>query len=72
MAATDVEVLVAQEHLVAVDSYKGWLLYSTAAARDLDVDVAPNPGAAGGVGLGSVHWYSTPVSILVRTPVAGS
>ncbi|MCX4682621.1 exonuclease domain-containing protein [Streptomyces sp. NBC_01433] len=32
----DVAELVAQEHLEACDSYKGWPMYSTAAARELD------------------------------------
>ncbi|MEW1640329.1 hypothetical protein AB0469_40540 [Streptomyces sp. NPDC093801] len=31
--------LGAQEHLVAVDEYKGWPMYSTEAARGLDVEV---------------------------------
>ncbi|MFZ3476017.1 3'-5' exonuclease [Streptomyces sp. 2.9] len=39
VTAADVEELVAQEHLVAVDSYKGWPMYATAAARELDVDL---------------------------------
>ncbi|MEV7445686.1 hypothetical protein AB0O22_31890 [Streptomyces sp. NPDC091204] len=38
VTAADVEELVAREHLVAVDSYKGWPLYATAAARELNVD----------------------------------
>lgn len=35
----DVAELVAQEHLEAVDHYKGWPMYSTAAARDLDTEL---------------------------------
>ncbi|MGW7346776.1 3'-5' exonuclease [Streptomyces sp. NPDC054854] len=44
--AADVEELVAREYLVAVDSYKGWPLYSTAAARELDVDLVASIVAA--------------------------
>ncbi|MGP4001191.1 hypothetical protein [Streptomyces sp. 8N706] len=39
VTGTDVDELVDQEHLVAVDSYKGWPMYSTAAARALNVDL---------------------------------
>jgi hypothetical protein len=39
VTATDVEALVDQEHLVAVDSYKGWPMYSAAAALALDTDL---------------------------------
>ncbi|MCS0606014.1 3'-5' exonuclease [Streptomyces sp. LP11] len=35
----DVAELVAQEHLEVVDHYKGWAMYSTAAARELDVEL---------------------------------
>ncbi|MEU2380340.1 3'-5' exonuclease [Streptomyces misionensis] len=35
----DVAVLVDQEHLKVVDRFKGWPLYSTAAARELDIDL---------------------------------
>ncbi|GHB76289.1 hypothetical protein GCM10010331_75250 [Streptomyces xanthochromogenes] len=35
----DVAELVAQEHLKVVDHYKGWPMYSTAAARELDTDL---------------------------------
>ncbi|MGW3414610.1 3'-5' exonuclease [Streptomyces sp. NPDC000888] len=35
----DVAELVAQEHLEVVDHYKGWPMYSTAAARELDTDL---------------------------------
>ncbi|POX58845.1 hypothetical protein C3492_35525 [Streptomyces sp. Ru62] len=35
----DVAVLIDQEALVACDSYKGWPMYSTTAARELDVDL---------------------------------
>ncbi|PJE97134.1 hypothetical protein CUT44_14220 [Streptomyces carminius] len=39
VTAADVEELVDQEHLVAIDSYKGWPMYSTAAALDLGADL---------------------------------
>ncbi|MEV6425040.1 3'-5' exonuclease [Streptomyces sp. NPDC051662] len=39
VTAADVAELVAQEQLVACDEYKGWPMYSTAAARELDVDL---------------------------------
>jgi DNA polymerase III epsilon subunit-like protein len=39
VTATDVDELVAGNHLVAVDSYKGWPLYATAAALALDEDL---------------------------------
>jgi DNA polymerase III epsilon subunit-like protein len=39
VTADDVDELVAHEHLVAVDSYKGWPMYATAAALALDVDL---------------------------------
>ncbi|MFJ4745390.1 3'-5' exonuclease [Streptomyces sp. NPDC088775] len=35
----DVAELVVQEHLEVVDHYKGWPMYSTAAARELDVEL---------------------------------
>ncbi|MFB6840242.1 3'-5' exonuclease [Streptomyces sp. NPDC056361] len=35
----DVAVLVEQEHLVAVDEYKGWPMYSTETARGLDIEL---------------------------------
>ncbi|WP_331719806.1 hypothetical protein OG217_37395 (plasmid) [Streptomyces sp. NBC_01023] len=35
----DVAELVAQEHLEVVDHYKGWPMYSTAAARELDTEL---------------------------------
>lgn len=37
--AADIATLVEQEHLVEVDSYKGWPMYSTATARELDVEL---------------------------------
>lgn len=37
--ADDVDELVAQQHLTAVDSYKGWPMYATADALALDVDL---------------------------------
>lgn len=39
VTAADVDELVAGSHLVAVDSYKGWPLYATAAALALDEDL---------------------------------
>ncbi|MGS2592040.1 3'-5' exonuclease [Streptomyces hebeiensis] len=39
VTAADVDDLVAEEHLKAVDHYKGWPMYSTAAARELDIDL---------------------------------
>ncbi|OEJ36507.1 hypothetical protein [Streptomyces agglomeratus] len=39
VTAADVDELVDQEHLVAVDSFKGWPMYATAAALALDVDL---------------------------------
>jgi DNA polymerase III epsilon subunit-like protein len=39
VTADDVAVLVDQEHLVEVDSYKGWPMYSTATALALDVEL---------------------------------
>ncbi|MEU6965135.1 3'-5' exonuclease [Streptomyces chrestomyceticus] len=39
VTAADVDELVAREHLAEVDSYKGWPMYSTAAARVLDIEV---------------------------------
>ncbi|WP_332010932.1 3'-5' exonuclease [Streptomyces uncialis] len=39
VTAADVDELVAQEHLVACDSYKGWPMYSTAAALALDTEL---------------------------------
>ncbi|MFI8888245.1 3'-5' exonuclease [Streptomyces sp. NPDC053813] len=35
----DIAEFVAQEHLEVVDHYKGWPMYSTAAARDLDAEL---------------------------------
>ncbi|MGA4960356.1 hypothetical protein [Streptomyces lavendulocolor] len=37
--ALDVEVLVEREVLAEVDRYKGWPLYSTKAAREIDVEL---------------------------------
>jgi DNA polymerase III epsilon subunit-like protein len=39
VTAEDVAELVAREALEAVDHYKGWPMYSTTAARELDVDL---------------------------------
>ncbi|WP_053726669.1 hypothetical protein [Streptomyces sp. WM6378] len=39
VTAADVDDLVAQEHLEVVDHYKGWPMYSTAAALALDTDL---------------------------------
>ncbi|GAA2639783.1 hypothetical protein GCM10010425_50130 [Streptomyces spororaveus] len=50
VTAADVEELVAREHLVAVDSYKGWPLYATAAARELDA------GLVGSIVSARVAW----------------
>ncbi|MFF3958846.1 3'-5' exonuclease [Streptomyces sp. NPDC001890] len=46
VTADDVDELVDQEHLVAVDSYKGWPMYATAAALALDVDLVRSVVAA--------------------------
>ncbi|MDH6544939.1 3'-5' exonuclease [Streptomyces sp. SPB4] len=51
VTAADIDELVAREHLVAVDSYKGWPLYATAAARELDVDLITSIVAA------RVAWF---------------
>ncbi|GGU11330.1 hypothetical protein [Streptomyces lateritius] len=37
--ALDIEVLVEQKALTQVDEYKGWPMYSTEAAREVDVDL---------------------------------
>ncbi|WP_330335755.1 3'-5' exonuclease (plasmid) [Streptomyces sp. NBC_00536] len=37
--SADVTTLVQQEHLVEVDSYKGWPMFSTETARELDVEL---------------------------------
>ncbi|MEU9535856.1 3'-5' exonuclease [Streptomyces sp. NPDC048213] len=47
----DIDVLVEQDALSAVDSYKGWPLYSTEAARALDVDLVRSVVAE------RVAWY---------------
>lgn len=39
VTGADIDELVDHEHLVAVDTYKGWPLYSTAAALALDADL---------------------------------
>ncbi|MFI8177990.1 3'-5' exonuclease [Streptomyces microflavus] len=74
----DIAELVAQDHLVQTDSYKGWPMYSTAAARELDVELVrsivgervaweaaslPRDAAAARIGW---HW-----SDLVRMGEAG-
>lgn len=78
VTAKDVAELVAQEHLEVVDHYKGWPVYSTAAARDLDAGLVravvgervaweaaslPRDAAAARIGW---HW-----SDLVRMGEAG-
>ncbi|WP_208853559.1 3'-5' exonuclease [Streptomyces bacillaris] len=78
VTAEDVTELVAQEHLEVVDHYKGWPMYSTAAARDLDAGLVravvgervaweaaslPRDAAAARIGW---HW-----SDLVRMGEAG-
>ncbi|MFF9638835.1 hypothetical protein ACF1D2_30180 [Streptomyces bacillaris] len=78
VTAKDDAGLVAQEHLEVVDHYKGWPVYSTAAARDLDAGLVravvgervaweaaslPRDAAAARIGW---HW-----SDLVRMGEAG-